>query len=91
MLSALGGPVHTRSTCGRRAWRRRLQDAEHLLKRPDRREIVGVADRSAIAYAALEAEAVRAGRLPSMPAATFQDSLGTMRLVEQILPDSLAL
>jgi hypothetical protein len=35
-------------------------------------------------------EAVRAGRLPRVPAATLQDSLGTMRLVEQILADSLA-
>jgi len=35
-------------------------------------------------------EAVRAGRLPRVPAATLQNSLGTMRLVEQILADSLA-
>jgi predicted dehydrogenase len=35
-------------------------------------------------------EAVRAGRPPGRPAATLQDALGTMRLVEAILADSLA-
>jgi myo-inositol 2-dehydrogenase/D-chiro-inositol 1-dehydrogenase len=35
-------------------------------------------------------EAVRAGREPGLPAATLRDALGTMRLIEQILADSLA-
>ncbi len=35
-------------------------------------------------------EAVRAGREPSLPAATLRDALGTMRLIESILADSLA-
>jgi predicted dehydrogenase len=35
-------------------------------------------------------EGVRAGRPPGRPAATLQDALGTMRLVEAILADSLA-
>jgi predicted dehydrogenase len=34
-------------------------------------------------------EAVRAGRRPALPAATLEDALGTMILIEQILGDSL--
>jgi predicted dehydrogenase len=35
-------------------------------------------------------EAVRAGRPPGRPAATLQDAVGTMQLIEGILADSLA-
>ncbi|MGE5272776.1 MAG: Gfo/Idh/MocA family protein [Verrucomicrobiota bacterium] len=35
-------------------------------------------------------EAVRSGGPPGLPAATLQDALGTMRLIEAILADSLA-
>ena len=35
-------------------------------------------------------EAVRSGRQPGRPAATLQDAVGTMRLIEAILADSLA-
>ena len=35
-------------------------------------------------------EAVRSGRAPGLPAATLQDALGTMRLIEQILADTLS-
>ncbi len=35
-------------------------------------------------------DAVRSGRPPGLPAATLEDALGTMRLIEAILADSLA-
>ena len=35
-------------------------------------------------------EAVRSGRPPGLPAATLEDSIGTMRLIDAILADSLA-